>query len=264
MNRKLLNEELENKIRHFLTDRVLPIIRDPKSGDTEYLMSKCNENNYDTFLDKQFNDIAMCDKRAKHCGCVKEIIKRKGMTLLQLIIFIVKHNVNFVEESHNYNDSNTLDNACFFMLDGKNSITIDFCIREDLNDSELITIVRSAFNYLRGRYCKGYRGKLNCEPSEIMGIDDKYWKLQAELFYKGLPALSNKGCNGRKVGITQNEECKDCKYFAIELSPHCDFNYWKIYEQPLCLLLPDNGKTYACEHFKRIKSKNKCSCKNKT
>lgn len=251
------SKELENEIRRFLTDRALPIIMNPKSGDTVHLMSKRSEENYYVYLDKIFNGITVWDKKVKHCKCVEEIIKQKEMTRLQLMIFIVKHDINFSKCTHYYDGHNGPEDSCFLMLDSKNHIDIDFCTHEDLlrGNTQLRSIVKSAFDYLKGEYCKKYYERSNWNPDWV-SFNDKYWKLQAELFYKGLPALSNKGCHGRKVGITPDEECKDCKYFAfLEFFHHCDFDYWEVYEEHHCILLPDDGKTYACDHFKRTESK---------
>jgi len=253
------SEDMEIKIRNFLTDRALPIIMHPKSGDTVHLMSKRPEENYYLFLDKRFDHITVWDKEAKHCKCVEEIIERKGMTLLQLIIFIVKHDVSYSSNcSGCYDGVHSLGNDCFFYLDNKNHITINSYTHEDLSSANLTSIVKGAFYYLKGKHCNKYYRNLDKHHSVRIGIDANYWRLQAELFYKGLPPLSNKGCCGRKVGITSNEECKDCKYFAfLEFFHHCDFNYWKVYEKHRCILLPDDGKSYACEHyFKRTKEIN--------
>jgi len=250
---KTRNKELENKIRKFMIDRALPIIMNPKSGDTVHLMSKRPEQNYYLFLDKQFNHITIWDRKAKHCKCVDEIIKQKGMTLLQLLIFIVKHDISFSSDCSGYYDfAGDLDDSCFFYLDKENQIDISFCTHEDLLSADLTSIVKGVFYYLKGGYCNKYYRNVDKHHSIGLGIDAEYWKLQAELFYKGLPPLSNKGCYGRKAGITPNEECKDCKYFAfLEYFHHCDFDYWKRYGVHLTILLPNDGKTYACEHFKR-------------
>lgn len=251
--KKMESKDIETKIRSFLTDRALPIITHPKSGDTVHLISKRPEENYYLFLDKRFDHITVWDKEAKHCKCVEEIIERKGMTLLQLIIFIVKHNVSFSSDCSGYYDGGSdLDDACFFYLDKKNHIDIGFRTHEDLLSANLTSIVKGAFYYLKGKHCNKYYRNLNKHSSHRIGIDANYWKLQAELFYKGLPPLSNKGCYGRKAGITPNEECKDCKYFAfLEYFHHCDFDYWKRYGVHRTILLPDDGKTYACKHFLR-------------
>jgi len=242
--------ELESEIRRFLTDRALPIITNPKSGDTVYLMSKRNEENYYVFLDKVFSHITIWDDKVKHCECVKKIIRQK-MTRLQFMIFVVKHDVSLTQCTGNYDGHDNLEESCFFYFEEKNHIDIDFRTCEDLMNpnTELISIVKGAFDYLKGKYCKKHYAKRN---RHWISFNDKYWRLQASLFYKGLPPLSNKGCYGRKVGITLNEECKDCKYFAfLEYFHHCDFDYWEIYEGHHSILLPDDGKTYACEHFKR-------------
>lgn len=281
--------KLENEIRRFLVYRALPIITEPESGDTVYLRSlikdttqfkkgvsfeealvileenaddyeRIEKKRYDAFLDKVFSHITIWDKRIEHCACVGEIIKRKKMTLLQFIVFVVKHDIDLTECTGMYDGTHNLEESCYFQLDRENQIDIDFRTREDVMESntQLRSIIRGAFDYLKGRYCKKHYAKRDRFVPSWISFNDKYWYLQAELFYKGLPPLSNKGCHGRKVGITLNEECKDCKFFAFLKSfHHCDFDYWEKYGEHNYVLLPDDGRTYACKHFVKTVTKEK-------
>ena len=240
----------EEKIKDFLINLAFPLITDKDSGDTTYLMSKFVR--YSEFLDKEFKTITVWNKKEKHCNCVSEIIQHGKMTALQILIFIIQHKVCFSPCSGYFNGHNNLEDACYFNLAHRNHITIDFCFHEDIleNNTQLCSIVKGAFNSLKGKYCKKYYIEPDLYPPFWIEFNNEYWKLQADLFYAGRLALSNKGCYGRKAGIFLNKECKDCKYFAsLDDFHHCNFDYWKKYGEHHTILLPNNGKTYACKHF---------------
>ena len=118
---------------------------------------------------------------------------------------------------------------------------------------KLETAVKSGFDYLKASYC----GK-NYPPSDS-DFKYGYWKIQAELFFKELPPLSNKGCSNKKSGITWNKECKDCIHFNNKDEDYtcCEFDYEEYKDDygrstkvGFNIFLPDDGKTYACKHFK--------------
>ena len=242
-------EYIEKKLRDFLLNRVLPLMTDeleegyPLKSDlikSEYVF---NEANYGNFLDQGFG-ISWVEI-GKH-KCISKIIKDRGLTLLQLLIFIVKHNLDFCDNAGHY-----LYGDSYLYLNKKTSIDMPFSMHSMLLRGKLETAVKSGFDYLKANYC----GK-NYPPSDS-DFNYGYWKIQAELFFKELPPISNRGCSDKKSGITWNEECKDCIHFNNKKYGVCHFNYTKKYRDEygrgtkigFVLLLPDDGKTYACKHF---------------
>ncbi len=247
--------QIEKKLRDFLLNRVLPLMTDeleegyPLKSDlikNEYVF---NEANYGNFLDQGFGTSWV--ETGKH-KCVNKIIKDRGLTLLQLLIFIVKHNLDFCDNAGHY-----VYGGSYLYLNKKNSISMSFHMHSTLLGGKLETAVKAGFDYLKGEYCvKNY-------PVSDSNFKYRYWKIQAELFFKGLPPISNKGCSDKKSGITWNKECKDCIYFNDNKGDYrwidgvCDFDYTEHYRDQyrratkigFVLLLPDDGKTYACKHF---------------
>ncbi len=244
-------EELEKKLRGFLLNRVLPLMTDeleeewPLTSDLITREFVFNEANYGAFLDQGFGTSWTGSGR---CKCTNKIIKDRGLNLLQLLIFIVKHNLNFADNGGHY-----CSGGCYLYLNKKTSISMSFHMRSTLLGGRLMTALQSGFDYLKGEYCvKNY-------PPSDSNFNYVYWKIQAELFFKDLPPLSNRGCsNPQKPGITWNKECKDCAYFGKNDKYYgvCDFdydeykdNYGRSTKIGFVLLLPADGKTYACKHF---------------
>ncbi len=246
------SEYIEKKLRDFLLNRVLPLMTDEVEEDyplksdlikNEYVF---NEANYGDFLDQRFGTDWI--ETGEH-KCVNKIIKDRGLTLLQLLIFIAKHNLDFCGNAGHY----VYGPGCYLYLNKKTSISIPFPIHGMLLGDKLKPAVKSGFDYLKADYC----GK-NYPPSDS-DFEYEYWKIQAELFFKGLPPLSNRGCSNKKSGITWNEECKDCAFFNKGKDyTCCEFDYVEKYRGKygrstkvgFNLFLPDDGKTYACKHFK--------------
>lgn len=249
--RKITEEEVEKKLRNFLLNRVLPLMTDeseegyPLKADLigNKHGSIFNEINYGAFLDQW---LGTAGTESSKCKCTKEIINNGGLSLLQLLIFIVKHNLDFCDNAGHY-----CDGGCYLYieqdaeLDVGTSINISFAMHSMLLGDELSLAVKSGFDHLKAKYC----GK-NYMPSNT-NFNYEYWKIQAELFFKGLPYISNKGCSNKKSGITWNKECKDCIYFKTKNEYSCcGFDYYKEYRKVgFFLILPDDGKTYACKHF---------------
>ncbi|HDY67487.1 MAG TPA: hypothetical protein ENH85_06835 [Candidatus Scalindua sp.] len=241
---------IEEKLRDFLLNRVLPLMTDeleegyPLKSDLITREFVFNEKNYGAFLEQWFSTSWVETGKDK---CVNKIIKDRGLTLLQLLIFIVKHNLNFCDNAGHY-----VYGGCYFYLNKKTSISIPFSIHGMLLGGKLKTAVKSGFDYLKANYC----GK-NYPPSDS-NFNYVYWKIQAELFFKKLPPISNRGCSNKKSGITWNKECKNCAFFNKEKDyTCCEFDYDKYKDKynrytkiGFNLFLPDNGKTYACKHFK--------------
>jgi len=247
------NLKLEKKLRDFLLNRVLPLMTDeleeeyPLKSDLITREFVFNEKNYGAFLDQGFGTSWTGSGK---CKCTNKIIKDGGLNLLQLLIFVIKHDLNFADNGGHYGEG-----GCYLYLNKKTSINMSFHMYSTLLGSRLITAVQSGFDYLKGEYC----GK-NYPPSDSNFIY-KYWKIQAELFFKELPPLSNRGCsNPQKPGITWGKECKDCVCFNNKEYGVCDFDYTEEYRDQyrrstkvgFVLLLPNNGKTYACKHFIEI------------
>lgn len=253
-----VNESVEKKLRNFLLNRVLPLMTDeleegyPLKSDLIENKYVFTEANYGNFLDQGFG--TSWTETGEH-KCVNKIIKDGGLTLLQLLIFIVKHDMNFCDSAGHY-----VYGDCYFYLNKKTSINIPFRIHSMLLGGKLITATNSGFDYLKEKYCgKNY-------PYPDSNFNYEYWKIQAELFFKELPPISNRGCSDKKSGITWNKECKDCVYFNDKKEDYqwihgvCDFDYAEKYRDKygrstkigFVLLLPDNGKTYACKHFNEL------------
>ncbi len=265
-------EYIEKKLRDFLLNRVLPLMTDEleegyplKSnliGDGDGPVYVMNEANYGAFLDQGFGTSGT--EIGEH-KCVNKIIKDGGLTLLQLLIFIVKHNLDFCDNAGHY----VYGPDCYLYLNKKISISIPFPIHSMLLGGELETAVKSGFDYLKANYCgKNY-------PLSDSDFRYGYWKIQAELFFKELPPLSNRGCSNKKSGITWNEECKDCAFFNKGKDyTCCEFDYNEKYRDKydrytktgFNIFLPDDGKTYACKHFKptpdeKESEEDTCDCK---
>ncbi len=245
------NLELEKKLRDFLLNRVLPLMTD-ELEEGYPLKSKLitrefvfNEKNYGAFLDQGFG--TSWTETGKH-KCVNKIIKDRGLNLLQLLIFIVKHNLDFCDNAGHYCSGG----GSYLYLNKKTSISMPFMIHSMLLGGKLRTAVKSGFDCLKGEYC----GK-NYPPSDS-NFNYEYWKIQAELFFKGLPPISNRGCSDKKPGITWNKECKDCAYFKKKKDyTCCGFDYYKYKDKygrstkvGFSIILPKDGKTYACKHLK--------------
>lgn len=240
-----MKEKVEKKLRDFLLNRVLPLMTDeleemyPLKADLigNKHGSIFNETNYGTFLDQWLGiDWAASSK----CKCINEIIDNEGLSLLQLLIFIEKHNLDFCANAGHY-----CNGGCYLYIDVETSINIGFMIHNTLLGGRLGLAVKSGFDHLKAKYC----GE-NYTPSNA-NFNYEYWKIQAELFFKGLPYISNKGCSNKKAGVTWNKECKDCIYFKTNNKyTCCEFDYNKEYRKiGFALILPDDGKTYACKHF---------------
>jgi len=251
------NLELEKELRNFLLNRVLPLMTDeleeswPLTSDLigNRHGSIFNEKNYGAFLDQGFG--TAWTELGKH-KCINKIIKDGGLNLLQFLIFMVKHNMNFGDNAGHYGEGGS-----YFYFNKKTSINIPFRTHSMLLGGKLMTTVKSGFDYLKGEYCgENY-------PSSDSDFNYEYWKIQAQLFFKGLPPLSNRGCSDKKPGITWDKECKDCIYFNDKKEDYqwihgvCDFDYVEKYRDKyhrstkigFVLLLPDDGKTYACKHL---------------
>lgn len=240
-------EEIEKKLRNFLLNRVLPLMTDeleeawPLKADLigDKRGSIFNETNYGAFLDQWLSTQWTALDKCK-CKCIKKIINNGGLNFLQLLIFIEKHNLDFCDNSGHYGEG-----GCYLYIDKKTSINISFMMHHELLEGKLSTAVKSGFDHLKAKYCgENY-------ISSGANFNYEYWKIQAELFFKGLPSLSNRGCSDKKSGITWNKECKDCIYFKIKTDyAICNFDYYKEYKKlGFALILPDDGKTYACKHF---------------
>lgn len=244
------NLKLEKKLRDFLLNRVLPLITDeleeeyPLTSDLITREFVFNEKNYGAFLDQGFG--TSCWTGSGKCKCTNKIIKDGGLNLLQLLIFIVKHNLDFADNGGYYGEG-----GCYLYLNKKTSINMSFHMHSTLLGSRLMTAVQSGFDYLKGEYC----GK-NYPPSDS-NFNYEYWKIQAQLFFEDLPPLSNRGCSNKKPGITWNKECKDCVYFEKKNDYTCcgfDYDqykndYGRSAKVGFNIFLPDDGKTYACKHY---------------
>ncbi len=205
-------ERIEKKLRDFMLNRVLPLMTDeleegyPLKSDLigNRRGSIFNETNYGTFLDQRFGTTWIAPGK---CKCRNKIVKDKGLNLLQLLIFIVKHDLDFCEKAGHYSS----EGGCYLYIDDKISINISFMMHNMLLGGKLSTAVKSGFDYLKAKYCgENY-------ISSKVDFYYEYWKIQAELFFKGLPPISNRGCSNKKPGITWDKECKDCVCFEKDV-----------------------------------------------
>ena len=99
--------ETEKKLRNFLLNRVLPLMTDELEesyplkadliGNKHGLMF--NEANYGAFLNQW---LSSAWRESGKCKCINKINSDRGLNLLQLLIFIVKHNIDFCDNAGHY------------------------------------------------------------------------------------------------------------------------------------------------------------------
>jgi hypothetical protein len=259
------------KIKNFMVEFVLPRLTNNAFQDRGFfnsyaLMSINIEKKWDDFgeyLEQKF-DLWITNKKLKTCDHADTLINQRSVTLLDLLIFKAQHGYfDYGNSDHNYQSSTA------FYVDRENHLYMPWSVGEDLLQGDLTGAVRGVYNHLNIEKCPKYDCD-NDEKHSFYGAIRKtyppngnnrdfkaeYWELQAYRYFGKYAPLTNKGCHSCKIGITPNMECRECGFFKLFDHKnvkfyHCTFDYWKKYGWHYSNILPDDGKTYACENFQR-------------
>lgn len=264
-----MDDNARLRIKNFMVEFVLPRLTNKFYEDRGFFASyslmsiniEKKHNDFGEYLEQKFSMWGI-NRRLKTCDHAESILNQKFVTLLDLLIFKAQHGY-YEYEGYGCGGYRS------FYVDRENHTYLPFGVAEDILGGDLIPAVRGVYNHLNIEKCLKYdcdndRNHSTYDPIRKIyppnwnrrDFRAEYWEMQAYRYFGNYAPLTNKGCHSCKIGYTPDRECFECVFFkkfrdkTVKFQ-HCTFDYWKKYGWHHSNILPDDGKTYACENFKK-------------